>query len=155
MTGGYVNIIFILLKAHQEIKAVILDTQKVIESIGDKLNSVSYEVLIPNMDKITNLVINHFKKEEQEIIPLLQQMYNPKVEIAQYVKDEHMYIEKELDYLLSSLSSLRHISMDVNSNTVSRLQGVFEEMMVHFFEEENGLYPLVQGYITSTKEKTP
>ncbi len=74
-------------------------------------------------------------------------MYEPETELVEYVKNEHYFINSELQHLLSFLEDGLNNQTSFIQSIVFRIQDVLEEILVHLFEEENGLFPLIKGYL--------
>jgi hemerythrin-like domain-containing protein len=150
MQSGYVNSFLVFVRQHQEMKTSIMELKRMLECFEDKNDGMSSQNIVRKLEEITMLTIDHIEREEREIMPILKQMYDPQMEIAEYIKNQHDFITKELNELIYCLQPYKNVAKDLTDSLFFSIQEILEEIMVHFFEEENGLFPLLQSYLKST-----
>lgn len=142
---GKVDTYTLMVKQHDMIREAIGETQKVMDVVKEKGNKADYLDLVDKLEKTKYLLLEHGEFEEDELVPVLKKLYNGQEELANYVADEHVMLEKELNVLI------RLVKVHVEDNREQfdldlyyRMKKYLHQTVTHLAEEEISLFPMLK-----------
>ena len=103
-----------------------------------ELTEAHIEGIEMDLKILIQLLDAHSKCEEQMLMPILKEMYPSQPEILRYVEDDHEEVERGLSELVDTPLTIENITT---------IKSFLNKMVVHFVEEEKGLFPLVKKFL--------
>lgn len=135
----------LLVKQHAMIKAALGEAQKVMDVVRAQGNVTDYLDLVDKLEKIKYLLLEHGEFEEDQLVPVIKQMYNGQEELAQYVADEHVTLEKELNVLIRMVKEhIENNREQFDRDVYYRMKKYLHQTMTHLVEEEISLFPMMK-----------
>ncbi len=145
--------ITLLLEQHEKIRTSAKEAMSLLERTKENASAEDYGLLLAKLITLKVLLVEHGRKEEELIVPILQDMYHPQAEMARYVEDEHSHMEEELKEIKKHLRE--HILNQperLEEAIYSKAKNFLTQTITHLFEEESGLFPMLKGFLSQTKK---
>ncbi|WP_134704089.1 hemerythrin domain-containing protein [Ammoniphilus sp. YIM 78166] len=145
--------ITLLLEQHEEIRSLAKEAMSVLERTKENASTEDYELLLEKLITLKARLVEHGRKEEELIVPILQDMYHPQAEMARYVEDEHTHMEEELKEIKKHLREhILNKSERLEEVIYSKAKTFLTQTITHLFEEESGLFPMLKGFLSQVKK---
>lgn len=149
-----VDVFSLLIKQHDMIKEAIGETQKVIDIVRTQGNETDYLDLVDKLERVKYLFLEHSEFEEEELVPVLKKMYHGQEELAHYVADEHISLEKELNVLIRIVKEHIEINKEqLDQEAYLRIKKYLQQTVTHMVEEEVSLFPMLKMMVHTTITK--
>ena len=127
------------------IKEVTKGTQTFLESIKTSANEGDFIELIQKLEHVKFLLLEHAEYEEETLVPVLIKMYHPQEELAHYVKDEHIALEKDLEILIRVVNEHIEQKKDgLERQVYYKIRNYLQQTVTHMVEEEVSLFPMLK-----------
>lgn len=140
----------LMVKQHDMIKEAIEETKKVMDLVRTQGSATDYLDLVDKLEKVKYLLLEHGEFEEDELVPLLKKLYNGQEELANYVADEHVTLEKELNVLIRMVKE--HVGDNrekLDQDLYYRMNKYLHQTVTHLVEEEISLFPMLKMMLSS------
>lgn len=134
-----------LMRQHDMIKEVVKGTQTFLESIKTSASEGDFIELHGKLEHVKFLLLEHGEFEEDLLVPLLKKMYHPQEELAHYVKDEHIVLERDLNNLLRLVKE--HVEQkkeQLDREVFFKIRNYLQQTVTHLVEEEVSLFPMLK-----------
>jgi iron-sulfur cluster repair protein YtfE (RIC family) len=105
-----------------------------------ELTEAHIEGIEMDLKILIQLLDAHSKCEEQMLMPILKEMYPSQPKILRYVEDDHVEVERGLSELVDT---------PLTTGNITIIKSLLNRMVVHFVEEERGLFPLIKVFLKS------
>lgn len=142
---GKMDTYSLLVKQHDMIKEFIGETQKFMDQVKTQGSATDYLELVNKLEKIKYLLLEHGEFEEDELVPVLKKLYNGQEELANYVADEHVTLEKELLVLIRLVKEhVANQGEQLDQEVYYRIKKYLHQTVTHLVEEEISLFPMLK-----------
>jgi len=134
-----------LMRQHDMIREVTKGTQAFLETIKTSANEGDFIELIGKLEHLRFLLLDHSGFEEAVLIPVLKKMYHPQEELAHYVKDEHIVLDKDLKALIQIVKD--HVEQkkgELDREDFFKIRNYLQQTVTHLVEEEVSLFPMLK-----------